>query len=128
MEQKRILVIDDEPHIRKVVSDVLKKNSSYTVQVAPDGEDAIAMLKENGYACDLIITDMMMPKVSGYEVVCHIQEACPRISCLVLTAHRNDQNVLKCLDGGAIDYLVKPLSAARLKETVHSILTRERKL
>ncbi|MHC4887132.1 MAG: response regulator [Planctomycetota bacterium] len=125
MELKRILVVDDEPHIRKVVSDVLRKDESYTVEVAADGEDAIEMLKGNDYACDLVITDMMMPKVSGYELICHLQEAAPRICSIVLTAHRNDQNVLRCLDAGAIDYLVKPISVPKLQETVRRGLERQ---
>lgn len=125
MSNKRILVIDDEPHIRKVVSDVLKKNPAYSVQTASDGREALDLLSSSNYACDLVITDMMMPFVSGYELICALQKSCPRISCIVLTAHRDDRNVMKCLDAGAIDYLVKPISVSKLQETVRRGLERQ---
>ena len=125
MDDKKILVVDDEPHIRKVVSDVLKKTSYYKVETACDGDEAFKLLSSADFDYDLVISDMMMPKVNGYDLICQLQEAAPKICCIVLTAHRNDSNVIKCLDAGAFDYLVKPISVAKLQETVRRGLERQ---
>ncbi|MHC4870316.1 MAG: ATP-binding response regulator [Planctomycetota bacterium] len=125
MEEKTILVVDDEPHIRKVISDILSKIKNYNVNTAIDGQQAIEILREAEYKYDLIVTDMMMPKKNGYELICDIKKECPKVAAIVLTAHKNDKNVIKCLEIGAFDYILKPISVDKLLQTVRRALERQ---
>jgi CheY-like chemotaxis protein/anti-sigma regulatory factor (Ser/Thr protein kinase) len=125
MTTQRILIADDEPHIRKVITDVLRKEGSYRVEAAEDGAAALAFLEAEGFDWDLVITDMMMPQMNGYELIRTLHERAPRIATVVLTAHKDDENVLQCLEAGACDYLLKPISVSRMLQTVRHALERQ---
>lgn len=125
MDEKKILVVDDEPHIRKVISDVLGKVKNYKIEKAVDGQDAIETLRKENYNFDLVITDMMMPKKNGYELICDIKKECPKVASIVLTAHKNDSNVITCLEIGAFDYVLKPISVDKLLQTVRRAMERK---
>lgn len=124
MSKTRILVVDDEAHIRKVISNVLEKTGDYEVHAAADGEEAVAFLRGRGYDWDIVVTDMMMPRMNGYAVVSTIRDEAPHVSCLVLTAHKNDDNVVKCLEQGALDYILKPISVGRFLQTIQRAVER----
>lgn len=123
-DQKIILVADDELNIRKLISNVLGKTREYTVYSVADGQEALDWLRERHFVCDLVISDMQMPRMNGEELIGEIMRETDSIPIVVLTAHKNDRNVVRCLELGALEYLTKPISVERLLQTVHRTFER----
>ncbi len=122
--KKYLLVVDDDPHIRKICADVLRKSDLYQVQTAENGEEALKLLSESNFAYDLVLTDVQMPKMTGEQLIQAVLPDHPRIAFIVFTAYKNDQNVLRCLKLGAVDYLEKPISVEKLLQIVRRALDR----
>ena len=80
----KILVIDDNPDILKLIVDILKSND-YEVTAAPGGEAGIRELESDNYA--MVLTDLIMPDVSGMEVLEHLIAKSPKTMCIILTGH-----------------------------------------
>jgi DNA-binding response OmpR family regulator len=118
---KRILVVDDEPNI--VISlEFLMKREGFAVEIAADGEAALEALA--GSAPDLVILDVMLPKMNGFEV-CQQIRANPRwrgIRILMLTARGRDREIAKGLGLGADAYVTKPFSTRDLVAQVKQLL------
>lgn len=118
---RRILIVDDEPNI--VISlEYLMKREGYETAVAGDGEAALASLAER--APDLVILDVMLPKLNGFEV-CRQIRADPRwrgVRVLMLTARGRDTEVAKGLGVGADAYVTKPFSTKDLVALVKHLL------
>jgi len=121
MMAKKILVVDDDPHVIKLLTFVLK-NEGYDVFSATNGEEAIAMIRESKPA--LMLLDVMMPKKNGYEV-CHEVKSDPGLSdiCIVmLTAKGQEADKDKGLSLGADEFITKPFSPISIVERVKEIL------
>lgn len=121
MEQYKILIVDDDPNIREVLT-VLLGSEGYVVEQAEDGESAL----EKVYAdkrIDLVILDIMMPGLSGVEVCTKIREN-SSIPVLFLTAKSQEQDKVEAYSEGGDDYLVKPFSQTELLMKVKSLLRR----
>jgi DNA-binding response OmpR family regulator len=118
---KRILIVDDEPNI--VISlEFLMKREGFAVEIAADGEAALEALA--GSAPDLVILDVMLPKMNGFEV-CQQIRANPRwrgIRILMLTARGRDREIAKGLGLGADAYVTKPFSTGDLVAQVKQLL------
>ncbi|MBQ3217094.1 MAG: response regulator transcription factor [Oscillospiraceae bacterium] len=126
----RILVTEDDTELRQLFSRVLERNG-YTVTGAGDGEEALRIL-EREYI-DLIVADVMMPRMDGYELVRTLREAGNTIPVLMVTAREGFQNMRSGFLAGADDYLVKPVNVNELVLRVQALLRRaqmvaERKL
>ncbi len=118
-----ILVADDDPDIRDIVSFRLERAGYRTVQ-ASDGDEALRLARESLPA--LCVLDVMMPKVSGFEVLRELRED-PRTSSvpvLILTASVQDRDVARGFEHGADDYLKKPFNSAELLARVAALLRR----
>ena len=115
----RILIADDESRMRRLVGDFLKK-AGYIVLEAKDGEEALDLFYDNK-ELDLIILDVMMPKYSGYEVLCEIRKVSD-IPIIMLTAKSAEEDELKGFNEGANDYVTKPFSPNILVARVNAIL------
>jgi CheY-like chemotaxis protein len=117
----RVLIVDDEPNI--VTSLVfLMERSGYEVRTAGDGAEALAAVDD--FAPHLVVLDVMMPQVSGFEV-CRRLRADPRhadLRILMLTAKGRDVEVAKGLELGADGYVTKPFSTAELVARVGALL------
>ena len=115
----RILVVDDEPDIRKIVRMTLEK-AGYEVLEAEDGEKAIEIINtgENRIMLDVIICDIRMPKINGVEAVDYFQKEWPRVSLIVLTGFPDVEMATSFLRKGVVDYLVKPVEGEKLREAV----------
>ncbi len=121
----RVLVVDDEPDIRKVVKMALTK-AGYDVIEAEDGEKAIEAFKdgENSLLLSAIITDIRMPKVNGIEAINYFQHAWPRVPLIVLTGHPDMEMAIGFLKKGVVAYLVKPVEKEKLLNAVANALAR----
>src|SRR5664279_1299662 len=118
---KKILIADDEPNI--VVSlEFLMRQNGYEVKVATNGEDALHAVGE--FAPDLILLDVMMPRLSGYDVCQKVREnpAWAGIRIIMLSAKGRDVEVNKGLAVGADAYVTKPFSTKDLIEQVARML------
>jgi DNA-binding response OmpR family regulator len=118
---KRILIVDDEPNI-VVPLEFLMKREGYDVAVAVDGQAALEALERG--APDLVILDVMLPRMSGFEV-CRKIRADPRFGALrilMLTAKGRDSEVEKGLGLGADAYVTKPFSTRDLVAKVRALL------
>ena len=117
-----ILIVDDDPDIRKVLNLLLK--DSYIVAEAPDGRAAIKYVQENN-DIDLIILDVMMPGISGIETCSEIRKTC-NAPVLFLTAKSAEEDRISAYASGGDDFLSKPFSQAELLAKVNSLLRRYR--
>lgn len=118
----RLLVAEDEKDLNSVITKTLRKNH-YTVDACFDGEEALSYLALAEY--DAVILDIMMPKVSGLEVLKQLRGEGKRVPVLLLTARSGVSDRVAGLDAGADDYLVKPFAFDELLARIRVILRRE---
>lgn len=116
-----VLVVDDEPNIREVVELYLRREG-YRVSVAADGEAALAIIEEK--APDLIILDLMMPKLGGLELTRILRDSNLPIPVIMLTAKGSEEDKIYGFETGADDYLSKPFSPRELVARVKAVLRR----
>lgn len=116
----KILIVDDEARIRKLISDFLLR-SGYEVIEASDGEEALDTYYERG--ADLIILDIMMPKIDGYGVLREIRES-SQVPVIMLTAKAEEKDELLGFSLGVDEYVTKPFSPKVLVARVDALLKR----
>ena len=116
----RVLVVDDEAAIRKVVRDALAR-SGHDVETAVDGEEAASFMESASF--DLVITDLNMPRLDGLELVRRIRRTSP-VPILVLTVRQEEREKVRLLDAGADDYVTKPFGVAELLARSRALLRR----
>ena len=121
MEKLKILVVDDESRMRKLVGDFLKKKG-YEVVEAADGEEALDIFFEDK-SISLVICDVMMPKIDGFEVVKEIRQY-SQVPIIMLTAKGEESDELNGFDLGVDEYIAKPFSPKILVARVNAILRR----
>ena len=117
---KRLLIVDDEDKIREVIREYAEF-SGYEAEEAADGMSAIGMVKLNDY--DLIIMDIMMPKLDGFSAVKEIQKI-KNIPVIMLSARGEEYDKLFGFELGIDDYVVKPFSPKELMARVNAVLNR----
>ncbi len=116
----RILVVDDEQALLKGLRFSLEQDG-YDVETAEDGETAYNMALNGNY--DLIVLDLMLPRMDGLEVCRKLRET-SMVPILILTANGEDSTKLQGLENGADDYLTKPFNVLELKARIKAILRR----
>jgi DNA-binding response OmpR family regulator len=126
MAKLTILVVDDEPRMRKLVKDFLARKD-YEVLEAGDGEEALDLFYKNKEIA-LIILDVMMPKMNGWEVVKEVRETSSKIPIIMLTAKGDETDELMGFELGVDEYIAKPFSPKILVARVEAILRRTNKL
>jgi DNA-binding response OmpR family regulator len=120
MRKSRILIADDEPAIRKFVRANLEARD-YEIILATDGIEAIAAIEKE--LPDLVILDIMMPKMNGFEV-CHQVREWSQIPIIILSARGTEMDKVKCLEMGADDYITKPFGVDELLARVKAVMRR----
>jgi DNA-binding response OmpR family regulator len=118
-----ILVVDDEPNIVELVRLYLR-SEGYVVEVAQDGREALEKIA--AVHPDLVVLDLMMPEVDGWEVTRRLRQGDGKTPVLMLTAKSEDTDKILGLDLGADDYLAKPFNPHELIARVRAILRRTR--
>lgn len=124
MAGEKVLIVDDEAAVRKVLSRVISTNGM-DCEMASSGEQALDLLKSNQY--DLIIMDVMMGEVDGFEVVRMVRKQGLDTPIIILSAKNEDYNTIYGLDIGADDYVAKPFNPVVLGAKVKALIRRDRK-
>lgn len=116
----KILVVDDEKLIVKGLAFSLEQDGN-EVDTAFDGEEALEKIRENEY--DMILLDLMLPKLNGYEVCERVREF-SAVPIIMLTAKSEDTDKITGLDSGADDYMTKPFNVLELKARINAVMRR----
>ncbi len=119
---KKILIIDDEPGIRTVLTDIVK-DEGYSVVSAGDGFEGLRVLKEQ--TINLVILDVWLPNMGGMDVLKIIKEEHPGIEVIIISGHANIDLAVKAVKLGAYDFLEKPLSLDKVVNLINNALTME---
>jgi DNA-binding NtrC family response regulator len=119
-----ILVVDDEENAREGLSKILSKEG-YKVETAANGKEAIDSLKRQRY--DLVITDMRMPLMDGFEVLREIKKMDENIGVIMITAYGEVESYLEAMNMGAFEYINKPVRVNELKRVIAKVLEARQK-
>jgi DNA-binding NtrC family response regulator len=115
----RILVIDDDPIILDVISEILRTND-HEVVIAHSGESGIR--KVNNDVFDLVLTDLVMPDTGGMEVLDHVSTVSSKTPCIILTGYGTIKSSVEAIKKGAFNYITKPITAVELLSVVEKAL------
>jgi chemosensory pili system protein ChpA (sensor histidine kinase/response regulator) len=120
-DEKIVLLADDSISVRKFVGRMLEK-AGYRVELAADGLEALEILGQT--RCDLVVTDLEMPRTNGYELMAHLRQdpATQAIPILVVTSRAGAKHRDKALKLGAVDFLIKPLQEEQFIAAVHALI------
>jgi DNA-binding response OmpR family regulator len=121
MSAAHVVVVEDEPAIRRGVVDALRV-TGYRVTEAPDGPRGLAAAAEPGVS--LVLLDLLLPKMDGLEVLRELRKDRPSLPVIILTARGSEDDRVRGLKVGADDYVVKPFSARELLARVEAVLRR----
>ena len=120
----KILIIEDEASIRRVLTKILSEESdSYRVEDAEDGIQGLEKIKNNDY--DLVLCDIKMPKMDGVEVLEAVKKIKPEIPLVMISGHGDMETAIQTMRLGAFDYISKPPDLNRLLNTVRNALDRK---
>ena len=119
----RLLVVEDEKKVASFLQKGLEEEH-YAVDVAYDGEEALQMIEV--YEYDLVLLDIMLPKIDGMAVLRRIRNHGHSLPILMLTAKDSVENIVEGLDAGCDDYLTKPFAFSELLARIRSLLRRDR--
>ena len=125
MKDITILIVDDEARMRKLIKDFLMVKS-YSILEAKDGQEAIDIFEQNQNKIDLIILDVMMPKIDGWTVLRSIRQS-SSVPVIMLTARGEEQDELFGFELGVDEYISKPFSPKILVARIEAILKRSKK-
>lgn len=116
VNEKRILIVDDEESLRTILSKVLSKNEEYQVDTAEDGIEALEKLQQKEY--HLVLQDLKMPRLGGLELMKKIKKLQEKIFIIVMTAYSTNALPVEAMREGAFCYIEKPFNHNMLKELV----------
>ncbi|MDR2725379.1 MAG: sigma-54 dependent transcriptional regulator [Candidatus Adiutrix sp.] len=122
---QRILVVDDEEHIRKIMSIMLGKHG-YHCRTAASGEEALALIGRESF--DAVFTDMKMPGMDGLELLAHLKADHPELVVVMVTAFASVDTAISAMKAGAYDYVAKPFKEDELILILEKALERGRLL
>lgn len=121
MNEKPVLVVDDERNIRLTISRSLE-DLQLEVETAVNGEEALAKLEEKEYA--LILLDLKMPGMNGMEVLRLVEKNRPEIPIIIISAHGTIDSAVEAMKLGAVDFLQKPFAPQEIRDLVSKVLDR----
>jgi DNA-binding NtrC family response regulator len=118
-DKNRLLVVDDEEALRTVLSSELT-TEGYEVRTAADGQEAIGELEKSAF--DLVLLDIKMPRMNGFEVLKYVKEKHPKTKVVMLTGFADLKNALESKKLGAEDFVSKPYDLVDLLTTIERVL------
>src|SRR5438876_3345027 len=113
--KKRLLIVDDEPNIRKILQAAFER-AGYVVETAASGDDAVALLTADAF--DLVMSDVLMPGISGVELLKKAKALHPNMPFIVMTAYGTITQAVEAMREGATDYITKPFDLDVVKKAV----------
>ena len=121
----RVVIADDDPDIRRLVQ-ITVSNAGCDVTVAADGEEALELIRNA--PPDLVILDVLMPRMDGWEVAKELKSdpSTQSVPIMFLTSRGQEHDVLEGFNSGAADYMVKPFSPRELQVRVRAVLANRR--
>lgn len=125
MNKDKILIVDDDPHVSKLMGRVLQKENYDTVW-AENGKKGLELIESENP--DLVILDLTMPEMSGEEMLDLSLKSHPELPVIIVTAFGSEEKAVKLLKGGAVDYIRKPFNVDELVIKVRESITAERLL
>ncbi len=121
--EKRILIVDDEPNVRLVLTTALV-SVGYEAVEAEDGQKALELLIAGGPGFDLALLDLQMPRMDGMELLSRLRESGISVPVVILTAHGSIPEAVAAMKLGAIDFLTKPITPEALRRVVAAVIAR----
>ena len=118
----RVLIIEDEARLAENIARSLRESAGYAVDVALDGEEGAFMAESNPY--DLVILDLMLPKLDGLSVLQRVRDGGSAVPVLVLTARDEKESIVALLNAGADDYVAKPFDLGELLARAKALIRR----
>lgn len=115
----KILIVDDKPSMRKMLKEALE-GQGHDCRAASSGSEALMLLKKD--ACDLLLTDLRMPEISGLELLREVKDAASETAVVLMTAYGSVETAVEAMRLGAADFLPKPFSLEHLKVVVDKAL------
>ena len=119
-DKSRVLVVDDEDALRTVLGNELS-GEGYEVDTASDGDEAISMIQNKKF--DLLLLDIKMPKVDGFEVLKFVKKNFPPVKVIMLTGFADLKNAIESKKLGAEDFVSKPYDLVDLLTTIERVLS-----
>lgn len=124
MVKGKILIVDDDPAVRNVLSDILGKAGGYLTDVAPNGAEGIEKVKNNDY--DIIFADIMMPLMNGIDFLHESKRIKSSLPVIVITGFPTIDNAVNAMKEGASDFITKPFKADSVTAVVERVLNEKR--
>lgn len=119
-EEASILIVDDDPEVRSILSDILK-DAGYNVESVSDGNQAIQKVKDDH--CEVIVMDVRLPDIDGFKIYEKIKKIKPDANIIMMTGYTQDKAIIKTIQEGGLPYLVKPFEPSKLLEIIKKIIT-----
>lgn len=119
--RKKVLVVDDELLILRIISDILSKEG-YDVKTAVNYQSAVRLIEEETFNC--VLTDIRMPEKSGIELLSHIEKINKDLPVVLMTGYASLETAVEAVKKGAFDYLTKPLDFSKLKKIIQQSIDR----
>lgn len=123
-EKANILVVDDDPSIRKVLTAILEEKG-YSVEAVETGKEAIRKTKTEFY--NLALIDIRLPDMEGVQLLTKMKETKPKMAKIMITGYPSLQNAVEALNKGADAYIIKPLNMDKTLATIQDHLDKQRK-
>jgi DNA-binding response OmpR family regulator len=118
----RVLVIEDHAGLARNIARALRESAGYAVDVALDGQDGLYLGESNPY--DLILLDLMLPKIDGLEVLRRLRKQAVKTPVLILTSRDDKETTIQLLDAGADDFLTKPFNLGEMAARCRALIRR----
>src|SRR5438094_417271 len=121
MNKPKLAVIDDDPDVQDLLIGFFRPKG-YDIVTFDDAEEAMKTISTSENFCDVIISDLRLPKMSGVELTMALQEKGITTPIIIMTAHRSAEVALEAIEAGAYDFVVKPLHFPQLQVSVERAL------
>ena len=123
MKIARLLVVDDEQHLRTTLASHLRE-IGHEVLAVDSATTALNRIKE--FEPDIVLTDVQMPGMNGFDLLAHLQEVRPDTDVVIFTGHGDVEGAIEAMKRGASDYLMKPLDLAETESTIEQCMLKRR--
>ncbi|WP_456474133.1 response regulator [Candidatus Pyrohabitans sp.] len=115
----RILIVDDDPQICETLAEILS-DEGFEVEYVLSGEEALQRIDSRYY--DVVITDLLLPKIDGMEILTHVRRVKPKMQVIMITAFATIENAVEAMKRGANDYIAKPFKINEIQSAIKRVL------